>query len=439
MGWRTRRAERPQVLLAGALLLMAACSGTSPSDLETQCAYAVAGDYYIGGLLPLTGTWPVGDGFERAAVLAVDEINAAGGLPQGKLGFIACDTAGRPEIGVQRLELLLSERKLGGVLGPGRSVVMLGDGLSDGVATRVSQTHTPLISPSATAPAISGLDDDGYVFRTAVSDAAQGRVLSAIAEREGYQRVLIAQLADPWAIGLRDAFGDSFLAGDAAREVSLEIFTPLEAYAQRVLEGADLVGADAVLIAGFFNEALPLLEHALDYPWQRGTPPAFLLADGAAHPLIEAPAQSLLTKGGSVFGTMPGTPSGTAHGVFDGAYRTRYDVAPAPYDAGTYDAVYLLASAMARVADPTDGPAVRSALSLVPPPDSSPAPGPGEWAEIRAAIDGNEPFNYRGASGEVDFDSDGDVQANVNEWAIQNGVITVVQCWTPDATYCEPR
>jgi branched-chain amino acid transport system substrate-binding protein len=40
-----------------------------------------------------------------------------------------------------------------------------------------------MISPSATSPALSTIEDDGYFFRTAPSDARQGEIIGDILER----------------------------------------------------------------------------------------------------------------------------------------------------------------------------------------------------------------------------------------------------------------
>ena len=47
-----------------------------------------------------------------------------------------------------------------------------------------AREQIPLISPSATSPEITELPDDGYVFRTAPSDALQGQVLADAMEEE---------------------------------------------------------------------------------------------------------------------------------------------------------------------------------------------------------------------------------------------------------------
>ena len=68
----------------------------------------------------------------------------------------------------------------------------------------------PHISPSATSPAITDADDDGYLFRTTGSDAVQGVVLAQLVESEGHTNVGVIFRDDAWGQGLSEVFNANY-------------------------------------------------------------------------------------------------------------------------------------------------------------------------------------------------------------------------------------
>ena len=71
--------------------------------------------------------------------------------------------------------------------------------VGEGVA---ADAQIPLISPSATSPGITGADDNGYVFRTALSDAAQGVVLADnLVEADGVDNVGVVYINNAYGAG----------------------------------------------------------------------------------------------------------------------------------------------------------------------------------------------------------------------------------------------
>ncbi|MFN3288611.1 MAG: hypothetical protein ACK40H_09185, partial [Sphingomonadaceae bacterium] len=65
-------------------------------------------------------------------------------------------------------------------------------GITIAVANAVTiPAGVPIISPSATAPAVSDLNDNDTVFRTAVPDGLQGAVLGRITKARGIDRVAV--------------------------------------------------------------------------------------------------------------------------------------------------------------------------------------------------------------------------------------------------------
>ena len=68
----------------------------------------------------------------------------------------------------------------------------------------------PTISPSATSPQLSDVEDDGYFFRTALSDAAQGPVLAQVTRDRGFDNVGLIFQDDAWGKGLATTFEEAW-------------------------------------------------------------------------------------------------------------------------------------------------------------------------------------------------------------------------------------
>ena len=79
----------------------------------------------------------------------------------------------------------------------------------------------------------------------------------------------------------------------------------------------------------------------------------------------------------------------------------------APYAAHGYDAAFLMALAIEK-AGAADRSKIAAALREVATPPGT-VIRPGEWQKAKAAIAAGEDVNYEGASGNVDFDENGDV------------------------------
>jgi len=113
----------------------------------------------VGIVLPLTGSQAAfGEIEQRSFDLALEEINAAGGIKGKKLEFLMEDDTGRPEVGRSVAEKLITKDK----------VVMLGGGYSSsvtaGLAGVAQQNRIPFLINTGSADDITEKGFD-YVFR----------------------------------------------------------------------------------------------------------------------------------------------------------------------------------------------------------------------------------------------------------------------------------
>lgn len=351
---------------------------------------------------------------QRAVELAIKHINAAGGVWGQPVEFVTGDTLVDTTQGVEEARRLVDIEGVHGIVGPLSSTVTIA------VAESVTGPgEVPTVSPSATSPALTVADDNGYLFRSTISDAAQGVVLAQLATDEGYDNVGVIFRNDAYGQGLAEAFQESF--GGSVTQASIE--QGQTTYLAE-LQAAAAGGAPVLIAIAFPEEALIFLREALE----NGIFTQFLFVDGTK-------SQDLIDGIGAEFlngskGTAPGAgPESPATQAWDEAYIAEFGALPTlPFVRESYDAAIAIALA-AELAGSADGAAIRDALARVAGPGGMEVlPGPDGVAAALAAIRGGEEINYEGAATTLDWDAAGDVLTGFIEiWQYEGGVPVAIE------------
>jgi branched-chain amino acid transport system substrate-binding protein len=312
---------------------------------------------------------------QRAAELAVKEINARGGIRGRQLVLRVMDDSARPDVAIRIARELVDDPAVAAVVGHLTSGTSLVAGRVYGEARR----PVAMISPSASSPDLSGVNP--YVFRVCPSDLSHGAQLARFARQTlGARRVGVIYVDDDYGRGLRLSFAAEFrrLGGEIVAEDPALPGTPsLEPYLARLRAAG---GIDALMLATERGGA----ELALRDMARIGVRWAALGGDAltgieAAGPMAEGVRLS------SAY--LPDRP-GTRNQGFVDAYARAYPGArPDHRGAGTYDIVQLLANVLADVG--SDRRAVRDRLAQV----GTAAPA------------------FEGVTGTIAFDGRGDVPA----------------------------
>ena len=350
----------------------------------------------------------------NAVALAAVHFNLAGGVNGSPVVVISRNTSLDKAHGVQVVRKLVEEHGPVAFVGPPSSVMTIAIAESVNVPGKRAQ-----ISPSATSPAITGLEDDDFVFRTAVSDRVQGVVLANLAREVGYDRVGVMHIDDPYGQGLADQFEETFTAlGGTVAKVSHQ--RGKSTYIPE-LERAKAGGAQVLVPISHDADTQTYVREALD----GGYFDKFLLVDASKDvELLEAIGWEALE--GSM-GTSPGSPPDRQESsAFYRAYTDYYDVEthPESFVAESYDATVVIALAAAKAGSVTDPVAIRDALrSVANSPGEEVGPGIEEIKRALALIADGKDINYQGASGNTDFDDNGDVDGFIEIWKVEGGEI----------------
>ena len=346
----------------------------------------------------------------NGAQLAVDHINAAGGLLGRQVVLITGDTNTDPTRAVEEARRLVEVEGAVGIAGPVASSTTLPVGESI-----CGPLQVPCVTPAATSPQLSLADDDGFLFRATISDAAQGPVLAQLAQDQGYQRVGVLYRDDPYGQGLAEAFAASF-----SGEANLVSYQPVAqpSYLAELQRAAEDDAEALVVIA--FEEAQVFIREALE----QGLFDEFLFVDGSkSQDLIDA-------IGGEYLNGMPGTaqapgPETPSLAAWQDAYISAFGALPAlPFVAESYDAAMVLMLAI-EAAGSTDGAAIRDALSIVSSPGgeiviAGEAGAAAGLAALRSGLD----IDYEGAATTLDWNEVGDVTSGyIGIWQYADGGI----------------
>lgn len=373
--------------------------GTDSGGTDTSSA---AFDLNVGVLLPQTGDLSIfAPPGEKAANLAIEEASAALEGTDITVSSTTADTETKAAAAQSAAQKLISDG----------STCLVGPWASDETIpvgqTVAARMQVPLISPSSTSPEITDLPDDGFVFRTAPSDALQGQVLAdAVGADLGTDATIsVAARNDAYGEGIATEFKAAFEAAGGTTTGPV-LYDPegttFDSEASEIVADSP----DGYVIIDFedpYAKVGAALVRTGDFD-----PTTMYTADGLAFdPKIPStiPLESL----DGAKGTRPATPEGTDTAA---AFQKLYDASSEePKDRGTFDAQNFDAVSLcvlgAVAAGSAEGPDIQAKITEV-----SGAPGTKydytQMADAIAALQAGEDIDFDGVSGPLDLDDNGD-------------------------------
>ena len=169
---------------------------------------AAAEDVPIGVILGFTG--PIESltpHMAQSAELAMEEMNESGNFLDGHtlVPVRADSTCIDSAAATAAAERLITDDGIVAIMGADCS------GVTGAVLSNVAVPNgIPMVSPSATSPALSTAEDNGLFFRTAPSDARQGGVIADILMDRGIEDVAVTYTNNDYGKGLADSFQASY-------------------------------------------------------------------------------------------------------------------------------------------------------------------------------------------------------------------------------------
>ncbi|MTI23781.1 ABC transporter substrate-binding protein [Fulvivirga kasyanovii] len=191
--------------------------------VEVDSAYVVSGKTVnIGYILPISGYPYFTKELINSANLAIQEINNKGGVLNKKLALIPADIGGTEDFILDRTKLLANKFNTQLFIGPTSS-----DGLISISEKILPKTDLMVVSPTATSPVITNLNDRGLIFRTCPSDAIQGEETAKFCYNElNAKTAAVLYQNNFYGSNLKDAFVKNF-ENEGGKVLNTVKFNPL--------------------------------------------------------------------------------------------------------------------------------------------------------------------------------------------------------------------
>jgi len=328
----------------------------------------------FGVVLSMSGALgPMGTKMADAAKLAVEEINAAGGVNGKQVQLFIEDDATDPA------QCMSAVKKLVEVNGVQFMIAGMTSGAAKAIGPYLAERQALAISPSATSPDLTGQPWRDFFFRTTPSDAYQGRAMAQLALDSGLERLVVFTMDNPYGAGLGGVARDALVEG-GAEVVAFIKYDPAKLDYRSELTQIRGLNPDGVIHVGYNDDGIVVYQQALALGLDTIQ---WIGCDGVYGTGMFRTEASATFMANAVIGTRPAAPEGVSeHEAFVAAFQAKYGTDPEVFCDTTYDAVKLWAAAVNH-AGSEDPVAVRDALR-----------------EIGK--------NYQGASGTITFDEGGD-------------------------------
>lgn len=351
----------------------------------TGWSVSAADEIAVGAVTPLTGKLAVyGEGFQKAMLLALDEVNAAGGINGKPMKIVFEDNTSTSKGSVSAIQKLITVDKFPVIFGPAASSNFLA------VCPIAQQNKTILIGAESAAASISKCGS--YVFRVFPSDQLQGKGVAELTEYLKYKKVVLTYINNDWGVGLAEVFKGHFLKSGGKLIDEYAYAEGKTDYRSEILR-IKKSSPGAVVNLTYIKEGATMLKQA----YETRVEVQWLMGSAAKSPKLVELA-GVAAEG--VIGTYPTFSQETAqYMAFKNGWEKKYPGQKTPiFGEYNYDMVKLTAKAL------------RQAKSM-------------SSEDIRSALI-NASKGYVGATGDKTFDANGDVGATYGRWTIKDGKIT---------------
>ncbi len=354
------------------VVLTLGCSNTNKQEVK------------LGAILPLTGdAAPYGSSLKKGMDLAIDEVNAKGGINGKKIVVAFEDDRNLPQDGVTAYNKLKSVDKVPTVLGAMFSAVTLA------IAPIAERDNIVLLSPTSSDIALTNAGD--YIFRIYPSDSYDGDFLGNFAyEKLGARKVAVVSMQASSTISVSKMFKKVFeLKGGAI--VSEDAFNEGSTDYRAILTKLKKQQQDLVFLPAALKESALFLRQAKELGVTAKVLGISTLFDPKLIELAGDAAEGVLFSSP----TFDATSQAPEIRAFVEAYKSRYNAEPDILGAYGYDTVNIAVVALKSAgASQITAQTIKSGLYKIK--------------------------DYKGVTGTMSFDNNGDVTKELKIMTVRN-------------------
>jgi branched-chain amino acid transport system substrate-binding protein len=378
------------------IAMMAASAAAQAADVKLG---------FLGGFTgPIESLVPP---IHAGAELAVKHVNEQGGiLDGGKLTMVQGDsTCADATAASNAADRMVNAEKVVALVGPLCSGETIAAANSAAIPGGVV-----IVSPAATSPALTTIEDKDLLFRTTPSDAYSGNVLAKILKGKGIESIAITYVNNDYGKGFAEALEAAFKK-EGGQVAAKEAHEDGKADYRAELGSLASAGADMLVVLAYADgSGQTVIRQALE----GGDFSKFAGGDGMiSDSLVKNIGEGKLD---GFIGTKIGRSETPGTSIYAELAKAGGLDPAASFGPQAYDAAFLLALAIQKNgSDSREG--INKALREV-----ATAPGepvyPGEWEKAVKLIAEGKDINYEGASGAQEFDAAGDVPGVIIEMVI---------------------
>ncbi|HEY9388474.1 MAG TPA: ABC transporter substrate-binding protein [Mycobacteriales bacterium] len=403
---RTRVGPKLGAFVAASVLVLTGCGSATSGDGNKDA------DIAVGALVPLTGGGAeFGPRMERAIRIAVDEVNAAGGVNGSKLKLFVEDGQTEPDAAVRGAQKLINVNRVHAILGTWSSAVTLA------VAPLAIQSNVVQMNTSG-ANAITDLKDNNLVWRFQPPARLTGSAVANAAIRNNWKTAVAMARNDPSGTSTVESFTKDYekLGGKVVKTIT---YAPNQSSYATEVRDALAGGADFIFNSTYAPELAVMVKEAAasssDVPW---------LAPGwAVNKAFISAVGGPAADGTYAVDSAPNV-EGQAYQNFQKAYQDRHDGALDPSDTyvfSSYDMVVVLALAMTDCSCQS-GKELTDSIAKVTSPSGTEVTS---FADGIEALKAGQDIDYQGASSNLDFDANGDQVPLFGTYVVNSGKVTL--------------
>ena len=302
----------------------------------------------IGGVAPLSGAVAVyGVECKKGIDLAVEEINAAGGINGQKVEFVCEDDEGDAAKSVSAYKKLVTKDRTKLIIGS------LTSGCTIAITAQAQANKVLQIAPAATAVAVT--DAGNYVFRTCFTDPFQGRVGGKFAadNLQAKKAAILYDIGNDYSVGLTENFESEFTK-QGGTIVAKESYATGEKDFNAIITKVKAANPDVVYLPDYYS-TVALISKQLR---AQGVTVPFVGPDGWDG-LTEVAGDEVLN--GYYSNHYAADSDSPVVQKFVAAFENKYGAKPNAFATLGYDSMYMLKDAIVK-AGSTDASKVRDAL-----------------------------------------------------------------------------
>ena len=391
------------VTAAAALLALAGAGPASAADCTVK----------LGVVLPVSGPMGlVGERIADTGQLAVDVYNEAGGVKGCEVEYVLRDTQGQSTVGVDAAKSLVDIEGVPVLVGAISSGVSLPILTSVAVPSKITQISCCSSSTSFTALAEEG-KTEGYWFRTYATNRSQSAMGALLTTSKGYGKTAVIYVNTDFGVGLAKQFEQDLpkLGGSITKMVAYnENQQSYRAEVTTAMEG----DPDSLFLVAFPVDGATITREWLSLG---GTPNLVVNNSLRSADYLAAVGSKHLTH---LVGYDSAQPRTDSVSTFNSMFEARFDGPPdGPGLHSMFDAVTVVLLAM-DAAEEINGTSVRDNIRNVTSPEGEPVhPGPEGIAMAKELLAAGKTIRYVGATGPLQFDENGDVQAPKLTWRFE--------------------